>query len=145
LISYEAALIAEFIRENLLRLGKRVTFETVFSHESKIKILDFANQNGYKNYLYFVGTKSPLINIKRVKQRVMLGGHSVDSKIIEDRYYRSMGFLKEAVLKTYRSFIFDNSGKGTEPKLIVEVFKGNQFVYHHSSVPKWIDRYLLNK
>ena len=139
--SYEAALIADIIRHKLLTLGKKFTFETVMSHESKIDFLKLARNNRYKNYLYFIATESPLINIERVKQRVQLGGHSVPTSKIESRYYRSLGLLRDAVRETYRTFVFDNSED--QAHLILEVFQGEEVVFHYPEIPKWVDQYLL--
>jgi predicted ABC-type ATPase len=143
IISYEPALLAEFIRENLLRLGKRITFETVLSHESKIDVFKDAIKRGYKNYLYFVGTDDPKINIDRVDQRVKQGGHAVSRYRIKDRYYKSMNLLEEAVANTYRTFLYDNSGK--EAQLILEVFKGKEIIFHYGEVPEWVDTYFLQR
>lgn len=139
--SYEAALIADIIRHKLLALGKKFTFETVMSHVSKIDFLKLARKSGYKNYLYFIATESPLINVARVHQRVQLGGHGVPESKIESRYYRSLGLLREAVRETYRTFVFDNSEK--QAHLILEVFQGEDVVFHYHEVPKWVDQYLL--
>lgn len=49
--SYEAALIADFLRIKLIERGKKLTFETVMSHPSKLDILRYAIRNGYKVYL----------------------------------------------------------------------------------------------
>ncbi len=78
--SYEAALLADLIRHKLLAEKKKITFETVMSHHSKIDFLKKAKSRGYQNYLYYVSTESPLINVERVKQRVKLGGHPVSPK-----------------------------------------------------------------
>jgi len=110
------------------------------SHRSKIHFLKNANQAGYKNYLYYISTESPIINIERVKQRVKLGGHDVALAKIETRYYNSLSNLKEAIRNTYRTFIFDNSGD--KPILILEVFKGEEVTYHHNEIPHWVDQYL---
>ena len=115
-LSYEAALLSDILREDLIRRGSKLTFESVMSHYSKIEDLKIANKNGYKTYLYFISTSSPEINIDRVNLRVKKGGHPVDNDRIRDRYYKSLNLLKSAVTETYRSFIWDNSGK--EPKLI---------------------------
>lgn len=98
-------------------------------------------QLGYKNYLYFISTESPLINIERVKQRVGLGGHFVLESKIKSRYFDSLKLLKDAVKYTYRTFVFDNSGK--EAKLILEIYKGEEVFYNHPEIPKWVDEYLL--
>ena len=107
--SYEAALLADIIRTKLLDQGRKITFETVMSHDSKIKFLAKAKKLGYKNYLYYISTESSIINIERVKQRVELGGHPVAEKKIKSRYKRSLELLRAAIAESYRSFIFDNS------------------------------------
>ena len=70
--SYEAALVAAFIREQLLKNGLTFSFETVMSHVSKINVLKEAVGLGYKPYLYFICTESPEINVERVRNRVCL-------------------------------------------------------------------------
>ena len=49
-----AQLIARFLREEMLRLKRRFSFETVFSHSSNLDIMVRARDAGYKVYLYFV-------------------------------------------------------------------------------------------
>ena len=139
--SYEASLIADILRQNLLELGKKITFETVMSHDSKLEFLKKSQKQGYKNYLYYISTESPLINIERVNQRVKLGGHPVQESKIESRYFKSLSLLKDAVKLTYRTFIFDNSE--SEANLILEIFKGEEVFFKHPEIPKWVDRYLL--
>ncbi len=64
--SYEAALIAAFIRQELLNGTKTFSFETVMSHSSKVETLKKAKAAGFKTYLYFISTKSADINVQRV-------------------------------------------------------------------------------
>lgn len=139
--SYEASVLVDFIRNELLNQGRKFTFETVMSHSSKVEFLKKAKTNGYKNYLYFVCTDYPEINIERVRQRVELGGHPVPEEKIVSRYYRSLELLKSAVAETYRTFIFDNTGK--ESNLILEIFEGKEVIYHSREIPHWVDEYLL--
>ena|SRR5690554_4595392 len=60
--SYQAAVIAEFFRENLLLVNQTFSFETVMSHESKVNFLRKAKQHGFATYLYFICTRDPWIN-----------------------------------------------------------------------------------
>jgi predicted ABC-type ATPase len=107
-----AQIAADVIRTELLTLKKKFSFETVFSHESKVAFMRRAAGQGYKVYLYFVCTEDPDINVYRVKEvRVKQGGHDVPEKSIRDRYYRSLKQLHEAAQLTYRSYFFDNSGE----------------------------------
>lgn len=141
--SYEAAFIADILRNTLLDTGKKIAFETVMSHKSKIDYLSKSRKQGYKNYLYYISTESPLINIERVKQRVKLGGHPVSEQKIRSRYFGSLKNLRDAVKNTYRTFIFDNSSQ--KPNLILEVFQGKEVTYYHNEIPHWVDKYLLKK
>ncbi len=50
--AYLAALIADFIRAELLKMKRSFTFETVMSHISKVDLLIEARQRGYRTYLY---------------------------------------------------------------------------------------------
>jgi predicted ABC-type ATPase len=72
-----AQMLAYFLREELLKQNLKFSFETVFSHRSKLDIMKRAAENGYKVYLYFVSTESPDINIYRVSLRKEKGGHDV--------------------------------------------------------------------
>ncbi|MBL8020712.1 MAG: zeta toxin family protein [Leptospirales bacterium] len=109
--SYAAATLADVLRQKLLELRISFSFETVFSHESKIEFLQKAKTAGYRVYLYFVGTEDPLINIARVAERVRIGGHDVHKDKIMDRYVRGMNLLHSASSPAYRVYFFDNSRK----------------------------------
>jgi predicted ABC-type ATPase len=139
--SYEASLLADFIRIKLIERGKKLTFETVMSHASKLDIFDFAAENGYKTYLYFICTQSSDINIDRVAQRVQQGGHNVDTVKIKERYKRTLQLLKPAAKKTYRTFIWDNSKK--QPELILEIENGIDVTQISNYLPAWVNDSLL--
>ncbi|OGT72535.1 MAG: hypothetical protein A3H44_08625 [Gammaproteobacteria bacterium RIFCSPLOWO2_02_FULL_57_10] len=51
-----AQIMATVIRERLLIAGSKISFETVFSHESKLDYMRRAKEAGYKIYLYFIAT-----------------------------------------------------------------------------------------
>ena len=95
---YLAQVIADFIKRKLLSERKKFSFETVFSHPSKIDFMREAVQAGYKVYLYFVSTESPDINVFRVSARKKKGGHDVPENKIRSRYQRSMDNMFDASL-----------------------------------------------
>ncbi len=140
--SYEASFLSDYIRSCLLKMGKKLSFESVMSHPSKIEIMRIARMAGYKNYLYYIATENPEINIERVRLRVKQGGHPVPENKIKSRYYGSLNQLKSAVVQSYRAFIFDNSE--SKARLIMEFYEGDEYTFHHSEVPNWVDEYLLN-
>ncbi|WP_430410129.1 zeta toxin family protein [Kordia sp.] len=139
--SYEASILADFIRNELIENGKKLTFETVMSHSSKLETLRNSKAKGYKNYLYFISTENVEINKQRVDERVINGGHPVPEDKIEKRYYRSLTYLSEAIQHTHRTFIFDNSGDNSV--LVLDVFKGEKITFHSDSIPVWMDTYFL--
>src|SRR5690606_38648974 len=46
--SYEASILADFLRQELIKSGQKLSFETVMSHPSKIETLKFSKENNYK-------------------------------------------------------------------------------------------------
>lgn len=140
--SYIAADLAAFIRVKLLENGTSFSFETVFSHESKLEFIEKAKDAGYKVYLYFITTQDPVININRVDIRVEKGGHPVPKDKIEERYYRAMKLLRPAIKACFRSYLFDNSGKHYE--LIAEVAPGNvvNVMDIDGNLPEWFVKYI---
>jgi predicted ABC-type ATPase len=54
--SYLAAAIANFLRIKMLHSASSFSFESVFSHISKIHELENAKESNFKIYLYFVAT-----------------------------------------------------------------------------------------
>ena len=145
-----AQIIADFLRKKLLLEKRRFSFETVFSHESKLEIMRAAKAEGYKVYLYFVSTVDPEINMQRVKSRVKQGGHYVPPELIESRYYRSLEFLYEACQIAYQVFFFDNSEEGSVSNMFAhfKVLKGKKNwdeIADYSKVPYWFEKYYSDK
>ncbi len=149
-----AQLMADFLRNCLLQREKKISFETVFSHPSKIDFLKNAYDMGYKIYLYFICTESPLINISRIKEvRIKLGGHDVPTNKIKARYARSLELLYDAAELAYQAYFFDNShdDSGHEPFAHFKVIKGKKKwdeelkALDLDVLPEWFWKYYLSK
>ena len=144
-----AQILADFLRKKLLMEKKKFSFETVFSHSSKLDIMREATNKGYKVYLYFVSTETPEINKFRVESRRIKGGHDVPPDKIESRYYRSLELLFEASQIAYQAFYFDNSENGQDFKLFAHFKKiGNQKSWdkiNKKDVPNWFKQYYSSK
>lgn len=104
-----AQILSLYLVELLLAEGRKISFETVFSHPSKVELLNRAKALGYKVYLYFVSTEDPEINVSRVVQRVGAGGHAVEEGKVRSRYYNSMENLYDGARYAYQAYFFDNS------------------------------------
>ncbi|MFM6983658.1 MAG: zeta toxin family protein [Chitinophagaceae bacterium] len=141
--SYYAAYIAAFIRYLLLKNKKSFTFETVMSHPSKLNELKRANSKGYRTYLYFICTDDPEINVSRVANRLVKGGHRVSKKAIRSRYPKTLENLYDAIKLSRRAYLFDNSSN-TPYKLIAETYN-NQLMIHTDELPNWFYKYVLIK
>lgn len=140
---YFAAILADFIRQQLVQTKQSFTFETVMSCDDKITLLKKAREAGYKAYLYYICTDSVLINKDRVAGRVLLGGHDVPEEKIEPRYERSLELLLDAIKQTDRAYLFDNSG--AEHILIAEVTGGKEIELKVAEIPAWFIKYVYDK
>lgn len=141
---YLAASIVDFLREELMARGASFSFETVMSHRSKVDFFGRARATGYKTYLYFVCTNSAELNVARVRSRVAAGGHAVPEDKIHDRYHRSLELAREAIRNSYRSYIFDNSGR--EPVWLAEFDPDGrcELKIESERLPQWFKRWILS-
>lgn len=144
--SYEASLIISFICNKLIERGKKFSFESVMSHPSKIGLLKKAFDHGYKNYLYFISTEDPAINISRVESRVAQGGHHVMPEKIVERYHRSLNLLPEIIPYCYRGYLFDNSGKKSVYILEINPQKEiDNTIFAVDEIPQWVQANLIDR
>lgn len=73
--------------KELLGAEKSFAFETTASGTNYLKHLKHAQTQGYEIHLTFLWLSNPQQAVKRVAQRVMQGGHHVDTGTITRRYY----------------------------------------------------------
>jgi len=143
--SYVASVIADFLRQRLLQARVSFTLETVMSHPGKVALLEQAQGIGYRTYLYFIATDDPEINVSRVRSRAQRGGHSVPEDKIVKRYHLSLGLLMDAIRKTNRAYIFDNSGEGKESTWIAEITEGRELEMRADQIPAWFKHAVWEK
>jgi len=120
----QAANFAQAKRERCLRESQSMAFETVFSAPDKLDFVWRAKKAGFFVRLVFVGTDSPMINVARVANRVMAGGHGVPSEKIIERYEKSIANCVGASLIVDRAYIYDNSVEEQEPRLLFRSVNG---------------------
>ncbi len=83
-----------------------------------------AKDLGYFIRLFFICTNSPSINVRRVEQRVLEGGHDVPISKIYARYTKSIINGSLASLIVDRAYFYDNSIDNYSPKLIFRTADG---------------------
>jgi len=128
--SYEAARIAEATRTALIESGRQFVAETVFSHPSKIALVDQAQQVGYFVALHVLMLPED-VAVARVAARVERGGHSVPENKIRDRYQRLWPLIIVAAAKAQSAAFWDNSTLDG-PDLVTELASGQLL-----APPKW--------
>jgi predicted ABC-type ATPase len=132
---------AEAVRYQEIAVGHSFSFETVLSTEEKLGFIRYAKRQGYKIHTIYITTKTPEINIERVKQRVLQGGHDVPVDKIISRYEKSMQLMFDVIGESDTVEFFDNSG--TEPIWIG--IKINNGISNMINPPEWFKEYVIDK
>jgi len=145
--SYLAAAISDFIRYKMIMSDSSFSFESVFSHDSKIKELEIAKKAGFKIYFYFITASDPLINLQRIKNRVKTGGHNVPDEKVINRYNRTLSNLYPAFKLADKAYLFDNSSEKANNSFNFFVEKNDNKIYisELENIPQWFDEYVLMK
>lgn len=136
-IAYQAARIAEARRIEMLEAGRSFVTETVFSHPSKLEIIEAARARGYLVVVMHVSVDSPDLSVGRVRERTREGGHDVPEEKIRARYERGQPLIREAVLRADRGMVFDNSRLNTAPRQML-VFAAGRLIKATPILPQWI-------
>lgn len=127
----------EELREQCLREGRSLIFETVLSVKDKVLFMERTKRAGFFIRLFFVSTKSPSINASRIANRVMEGGHDVPIPKIISRYYKSIANCCSASKFADRTYIYDNSIDGEEAHLLFRMVDGKIFKTYTDNIPEW--------
>lgn len=135
--SYEAANIASSRRADYLAQGRDFVTETVFSHPSKLELIDEARAKGFTVIVIHVGVDTPDLSVARVGARVGEGGHIVPEDKIRVRYTRGAPFIRAAILKADRGMVFDNSSLNQPPSHCL-TFTNGRLVFAEPLLPSWI-------
>lgn len=109
-LQLQAAVEAEAYRYQLVEQGISFVTETVMSDAQRWrKFFQAAIAHGFAIHLIFVTTGDPEINVKRVAQRVLSGGHDVEPDRIRERFAKVHNFLPEVIALADVVMVFDNS------------------------------------
>lgn len=99
---------------------------------------------GYFIRLFYVCTDDPTINVRRITQRFLNGGHEVPISKIIDRYYKSLVQASIAISLVDRSYIYDNTIDDHIPQLLFRTV-GGYVVKKYSDVPPAWAELLIKK
>ena len=137
--AYEAAKLAQNVREALVEQRESFVFETVFSDPAgdKLDLLRRARALGYTVVLCFIGLASPELSDERVAMRVMQGGHDVPPEKLAARYPRSLANLRRAIRELPHVLVFDNSDLRHPFRRVAEFVNGAP-VGTLEPIPRWL-------
>ena len=133
----QAAQYCEQQREECLKNGQSLIFETVLSSEEKVNFIRRACEAGYFIRLFFVSTNHPSINSSRIAKRVMKGGHDVPITKIISRYQKSIVNCKRCAALADRVYVYDNSVDDVEACLLFRMTEGQLFKRYTDEIPLW--------
>jgi predicted ABC-type ATPase len=128
--AYDAAELAGATRSALIQTLREFITETVFSHPSKVDLVDEALAAGYFVALHVLMVPEDLA-VARVANRVHHGGHGVPINKIRQRYQRLWANVALAAEKASSAAFWDNSTLDG-PVLIGEFVNGILL-----SKPRW--------
>lgn len=133
----EAARYCERWREDCLRDGKSLIFETVMSTADKLDFIRRAKAAGYFVRLFFISTNNPSINASRIARRVMKGGHDVPISKIISRYAKSIINCTTIAKEVDRMYVYDNSIDDSKAQPLFRLRNGVLGKQYVREIPEW--------
>ena len=133
----KAAEHATQLRYECLEQNRDFVFETVFSSAEKLEFLQKAKETGFFIRLFYVCTSDPAINVARITQRYLNGGHEVPISKVISRYYKSLINATKAISFVDRAYVYDNSIDNQLPRLLYRTTEGRLFKQYVEDIPEW--------
>ncbi len=146
--SYEAAQEVARQRSERFAAGRSFVTETVFSHPSKLELIDEAHRHGFRVDLQVVVVPVQT-SVSRVALRAQEGGHDVPEDKIRGRHARADGLLAQAIPKVENARIWRNDGdeRGSAPagarfdhQMVAEFKRGR--IVERATTPEWMPPHL---
>ena len=133
----KAAEYATKLRYECLEQKRDFVFETVFSSAEKLEFLRKAKEEGFFIRLFYICTSDPAINVSRITQRYLNGGHEVPISKVISRYYKSLVNATKAISFVDRAYVYDNSIDNQLPRLLYRTTDGQLFKQYVEDIPEW--------
>lgn len=143
--SKEAQRWAETRRAELLQAGQSFVSETVFSHPSKLALIEQAQAQGFFVMLLVVALDEPERLLERVAQRVAEGGHAVPPTRILARYPRTLAHLVQAVRTADAAVLYDSQDVTPGTHTAVALCKKAWTQELVQPLPAWAQRMLWGR
>jgi predicted ABC-type ATPase len=131
---HDAAQAAAAERDRRIAAGTSFIAETVFSHPSKLELIERARDRGYLVSLHAILVPEELC-IARVRLRAAQGGHSVPTAKIRARYRRLWPLLQKAAARADDATVYDNSRAAAPFRVVARYREG--VPEHKPRLPNW--------
>jgi predicted ABC-type ATPase len=112
--------------------------ETTLSGKSYLNLMREMKSRAWSVVLIYIGLDNPNLNVKRVGDRVELGGHDVPRADILRRYDRSLANLSKAAKIADRLELYDNSTNAGYQ--LIAIVENDRAVIYVQELPGWIER-----
>lgn len=116
--SLEMAKLAAKIRAQYIKARQSFITETVFSHQSKNRLVEDAQKAGFEVVLNHIHVSSAELAYRRVWDRAGSGGHDVPKDKIFSRYDRTVVNVQKASIVADRTYVWDNSRQSAHSGVI---------------------------
>jgi predicted ABC-type ATPase len=118
-------------------LSKAESFavETTMAGKNYLQMMLDARNRGFEIVLVYIGTENVEINLARIRNRVLAGGHSVPEEDVRRRYRRSFDNLPIAIRRADHTILFDNSTEDGYRLIAILSTTGNRWF---EPKPPWV-------
>jgi predicted ABC-type ATPase len=92
-----------------IRKSESFALETTLAGKHYLRMMVDARIRGFEVVLVYIGTGNVEINLARIRNRVLAGGHDVPKSDVRRRYQRSFENLPIGIERADHTILFDNS------------------------------------
>ncbi len=132
---FEAGRIMLETIQKYLNENRSFGFETTMSGKIWASHIGRAKAQGYKVIIYFVFVNSIALSLKRIKNRVRLGGHNIEKQTVKRRFQRTFSNFKNIYAPLADEwYIIDNSMNAIE---IAHKKNGKETILNDSGFKKY--------
>jgi predicted ABC-type ATPase len=110
-----------------LKRAESFAVETTLAGKNYLHMMLDARARGFEIVLIYIGTENVEINLARIRNRVLAGGHDVPEEDVRRRYRRSFENLPIAIKRADHAVLFDNSTKDGYRLVALLSTTGNQW------------------
>ena len=118
-----------------LKNAESFAVETTLAGKNYLQMMLDARNRGFEIVLVYIGTENVEINLARIRNRVLAGGHDVPEQDVRRRYKRSYQNLPIAIKRADHSIVFDNSTEDGYRLIAILGPTGNRWFERR---PSWV-------